>query len=538
MNKRLYGLSLLTAVLYVLATPPVDLIPLGWFCLTPLLFAFAKSNSHKEVFKAGLVSGLASSVGLYYWLIYTMTTYGGLSYPLSTLLFILLAAYLAAYWSVFTMMVRYLSAGRFPLLLVAPCVWVSLEYLRTYLFTGFPWALLGYTQYKSPYLIQIAGIFGPYAVSFILVLSSVLVYQGINSYFSKRELPLKEIGLLLLLLIIDVSYGFIKIHQYEEPSRSIVSSLVQGNIDQGIKWNKGYQDETINIYGQLSKAAVEETAKLDVLIWPETAAPFYFQSNRSLKKKIVDISGSLNIPILFGSPAYKYEGEKVKYLNSAFLIAPRSENEVETLARYDKVHLVPFGEYVPLKKILFFVNKITEGIGDFSAGDNTNPLDLKASNVTSTAFLQAAGYAPEMDPAVASFGTLICYEAIFPDLVRRFVKNGANILVNITNDAWYGRSSAPYQHLSAAVFRAVENGTYMLRAANTGVTAIINPLGYIEKSTRIFTRGFVTGKVALRERMTLYTIYGDVFTIIVSIITVLMMIYSVITAKSKKQVMK
>jgi len=188
MNKRLYGLSLLTAVLYVLATPPVDLIPLGWFCLTPLLFAFAKSNSHKEVFKAGLVSGLASSVGLYYWLIYTMTTYGGLSYPLSTLLFILLAAYLAAYWSVFTMMVRYLSAGRFPLLLVAPCVWVSLEYLRTYLFTGFPWALLGYTQYKSPYLIQIAGIFGPYAVSFILVLSSVLVYQGINSYFSKREL--------------------------------------------------------------------------------------------------------------------------------------------------------------------------------------------------------------------------------------------------------------------------------------------------------------------------------------------------------------
>lgn len=513
MNKKLIVLPLFTAVLYVLATPPVDLALLGWFCLVPLLFALTKCNSYKEVFLTGIISGLTSTVATYYWLVHTMTTFGGLSYLLSVFLFILLAGYLSLYWSLFTLTIRFLSARKLPFILIAPFVWVSLEYLRTYLFSGFPWALLGYTQYKMPYLIQVSDLLGAYGISFILVLSSAIICKGICVYLSGKVIPTKEIIMLLLLLLINISYGFINIHKYVEPSNYIVSALIQGNIEQNMKWNKNHQDETINIYGDLSKSAAENSNELDLIIWPETAAPFYFQNKSRLRKKTIDISESLNVPILFGSPAYKYEDKKARLLNSAFLIAPQPGGGVSTLARYDKVHLVPFGEYVPLKKILFFVNKITEGIGDFSAGENTTPLTIKINKKNST---------------VALLGTNICYEGIFPDLIRRFVKNGANILVNITNDAWYGRSSAPYQHLSAAVFRAVENGIYMLRAANTGVTAVINPLGQIEKSTDIFTRDYITAKVTLREKMTFYTKNGDVFAIFVSISTVVAIIYILI----------
>ncbi len=522
MNKKLFTLSVFTAILNVLATPPVDLAPLGWLCLTPLLFALTGCNSYKEAFQAGIISGIVSTVGTYYWLIYTMTTFGGLSYLLSVVLFILLAAYLSLFWSLFTLTIRFLSAAKLPFILIVPFIWVSLEYLRTYLFSGFPWALLGYTQYKIPHFIQVSNLMGPYGVSFILALSSAVICQGICRYFSKKIFPLKETIMFLFLLLLTISYGFINIREYKEPSKYILSALIQGNIEQNMKWNKDFQDKTIDIYGNLSKKAAENAKGLDILIWPETAAPFYFQNKSRLNEKIIDISDSLNIPILFGSPAYKYEGKKVRLLNSAFLIAPQPGKGVETLARYDKMHLVPFGEYVPMKKILFFVNKITEGIGDLSAGDNANPLMFRTGKTNTE---------------LVSLGTTICYEGIFPDLVRRFVKNGANILVNITNDAWYGRSSAPYQHLSAAVFRAVENGIYMLRSANTGVTAVINPLGRIEKSTRIFTRDYLTAKVSLRERTTFYTKNGDIFAILISFTTLISIIYAVIINRCKKNLM-
>jgi len=227
--------------------------------------------------------------------------------------------------------------------------------------------------------------------------------------------------------------------------------------------------------------------------------------------------GVKSTAILFGSPAYAMEGEKISYLNSAFLIAPDNSGSIGTLGRYDKHHLVPFGEYVPMKRLLFFVNKITEGIGDFSPGEGVKSLDMRVGNTLRE---------------LVSFSPLICYEGIFPDQVRRFVKGGGDVLVNVTNDAWYGRSSAPYQHLSAAVFRAAENGVYMLRAANSGISAIIDPVGRIKASTALFDETFLTGHIYLQNEKTIYSRRGDLFAIFMSIVTVTSIAVSLKTVKN------
>lgn len=513
--------SLLSALLYVLASPSANLEPLGWIALTPLIYAVDKCLLPKDAFKAGMAGGLLAYSGLCYWFIGTMVSFGGMPFVVSLFFFLFLAMYMALYWAVFAYLLKRASLQGISILITAPSIWVALEYLRTYLFTGHPWALLGYTQYKSISIIQLSDITGVYGISFILALFSATVYEFIRRYRLKNSFPLREGLLLLATLLIPLSYGSIKMSYYKEPERVLTAALIQGNIEQGLKWNKEYKEKTVDIYRTLSEKAHREAGNLDIIVWPETAVPFYYQQTGSLTRKVRAISKDLDAPILFGSPAYKFENKKVGYLNSAFLIAPTvDKRNIETIGRYDKYHLVPFGEYVPLGKYLFFMNKITAGIGDFLPGKGVMTLDMAGSG--------------SRGPHV-SYGPLICYEGIFPDLVRRFVKKGANVLVNITNDAWYGRSSAPYQHLSAIAFRSVENGIYTLRAANTGVTAIIDPLGRIEGETAIFEEGFLTGRIGLADKRTFYTTYGDVFAIALSILSFLLILYSPLSARLKRK---
>ncbi|MDT8318196.1 MAG: apolipoprotein N-acyltransferase, partial [bacterium] len=512
-------LSLLSALLYILASPPLNLEPLGWIALTPLIYAVDKCLMPKDAFKAGMAAGMLAYSGLCYWFIGTMMSFGGMSFAVSLLFFLFLAAYMALYWALFAYLLKRASLQGVSVLIAAPSLWASLEYLRTYLFTGHPWALLGYTQYKNISIIQLSDITGVYGISFILALFSAAVYEFVRRHRLKNSFPLKEAALLLAALLIPLSYGSIKISNYKEPRRVLRAALIQGNIEQGVKWNEEYKEKTVDIYRTLSEKAHDEAGGLDIIVWPETAVPFYYQQTGSLTRKVMALSKDLDTPILFGSPAYKYENRKVGYLNSAFLIAPTADKRsIETIGRYDKYHLVPFGEYVPLGKYLFFMNKITAGIGDFVPGKGVMTLDM-------------AGREPG-GPHV-SYGPLICYEGIFPDLVRRFVKKGANVLVNITNDAWYGRSSAPYQHLSAIAFRSVENGVYTLRAANTGVTAIIDPLGRIEGETEIFKEAFLTGKIGLADKRTIYTSYGDIFALTISLLSFFLIFFAPVRAGFK-----
>ncbi len=259
--------------------------------------------------------------------------------------------------------------------------------------------------------------------------------------------------------------------------------IVQGNIDQAIKWDPSYQEKTLNIYQNLTYKVAKP--KLDLVIWPETAIPFFLEANLQYKFSILGMLQKLDCYLLGGGLGYSFKEGEVKYFNSAFLISPKEG----IVGRYDKIHLVPFGEYVPLRGLLPFVEKMVEGASDFSPGKEIVTFSLPKGR----------------------FGVLICYETIFPNLVRRFVKKGADFLVNITNDAWFGNTSAPYQHASMAVFRAIENRVFIVRAANTGVSLIIEATGRISLEGGLFKPEILKGGLRKCQKTTLYTQYGDIF---------------------------
>jgi apolipoprotein N-acyltransferase len=249
--------------------------------------------------------------------------------------------------------------------------------------------------------------------------------------------------------------------------------------------------------------------KPDLIIWPETATPFFFQDAKEFQPFILDIPKKTHAFLLFGTPSYKIEKAKINHYNSAYLIS----NSGELNGRYDKIHLVPFGEYVPMQDLLFFIGSLGEGIGDFKSGREIFNFSLPQGK----------------------FGVLICFEIIFPDLCRRFVKNGANFLVTITNDAWFGRTSAPYQHFSIATFRAIENRVFIARAANTGISGFIDPNGRIVKQGGIFTEEAMNGTIRLSSEKTFYTLHGDVFAWICSGFSIVFLAYALLRKSKKAQ---
>jgi len=302
-------------------------------------------------------------------------------------------------------------------------------------------------------------------------------------------------------------YGYLKMgmidrQMIQHPPLKI--GLVQGNIDQSIKWDNSFQIKTLKIYKKLSSRVAEE--KPDLIIWPETATPFFFQDAKEYQPLVLDIPKQTNAFLLFGTPTYKIQKGRVDHYNSAYLVSPSGD----LIGKYDKIHLVPFGEYVPLQDLLFFIGSLGEGIGDFKSGKEIFNFSLPQGK----------------------FGVLICFEIIFPDLCRRFVKEGANFLVTITNDAWFGRTSAPYQHFSLATFRAVENRVFIARAANTGITGFIDPNGRIVKKGGIFTEESINGTIYLSKNKTFYTLYGDVFAWLCSAFSIFLLAYA-LSKKSK-----
>jgi apolipoprotein N-acyltransferase len=324
----------------------------------------------------------------------------------------------------------------------------------------------------------------------------------------KKVFPSREVAVTALILLGFLVYGYVKITSVDRQvsqNPSLKIGLVQGNIDQSIKWDESFQKETLKIYDRLSLKVSE--GKPDLIIWPETATPFFFQDAKEYQPFLLDIPKKTNAFLLFGTPSYKIEKGKIYHYNSAYLVSASGQlNE-----RYDKIHLVPFGEYVPMQNLLFFIGSLGEGIGDFKSGKEIFNFSLPQGK----------------------FGVLICFEIIFPDLCRRFVKDGADFLVTITNDAWFGRTSAPYQHFSMATFRAIENRVFIARAANTGISGFIDPSGRIVKQGGIFTEEAMNGTIRLSSEKTFYTLYGDVFAWICSGFSILFLTNALLQ-KSKK----
>lgn len=473
----------LSGILLALAFPRPNFSIFAWFALVPLLLACGKKKP-KEAFKIGFIGGVVAYSAILYWINIVVTTYGRLPWVVSIPIFLLLVGYLSLYMGAATYLTRRLEDAGIEPLLSFPLIWTALEFLRSFLLTGFPWASLGHSQFRVLPLVQMADITGVYGLSFLIALSNVVLYRMLKAVVAKEPLqyPTRSAFLFLGLLLLALVYGIIRLNGGSS-ERQLKVALIQGNIDQDIKWDPAYQEMTVAAYERLTREAAASGA--DLVVWPESATPFFFQEDNPLSARVKGLAKEIRSFLVFGSPAYETVNQRVRYLNSAFLVSPTGE----VLGRSDKIHLVPFGEYVPLATFLPFVSKMVQGIGDFSPGERPVPLNTGKGQM----------------------GVLVCFEGIFPGLAREYVREGSRLLVNITNDAWFGRSSAPYQHLSMIVFRAVENRVPVIRAANTGITSIIDSRGHIRGMTPIFKEAVLTGEVQLGGSGTIYGRIGDLF---------------------------
>lgn len=481
--RRDYLLAVLSGILLALSFPKPGLSICAWFAFVPLFLAIGRKDP-RTAFKIGFVCGLTAYAGILYWVNIVMTTYGKLPLVVSFCLYVLLVAYLGLYVAITAYLINRGEKKGISPLFFFPLLWVGLEFIRAFVLTGFPWAQLGHSQYRTLPLIQIADITGVYGVSFLIALTNITIYRIIRGIASKEPAayPTKSAVTLLILTALTIGYGFYRLNQDEQGDVQKVV-LVQGNIPQDVKWDPAFQEQTVSIYENLTRKACTTSGSL--VIWPESALPFYFQSEPQYAARVKALAAELKSCMVVGSPAFDKEEEKIRYLNSAFLLSPTGE----VLGRSDKMHLVPFGEYVPLQKFLPFVNKLVAGIGDFTPGTRLRPLNTGKGEL----------------------GVLICFEGIFPELARDYVRAGSRLLVNITNDAWFGKSSAPYQHLSMTVFRAVENRVPLVRAANTGISSVIDSNGHIRGMTPLFQQTFLTGEVRLGGGRSIYNSYGDFF---------------------------
>ena len=484
MKIRNNALSIFSGILLILVFPQWNIKELAWFSLVPLLFAVRDKGTYQG-FLLGSLAGFVFNLGLVYWVTVSMTTYGKLPMVLAVLVLSLLALYLSLFISVPVCCSCYVEQKQgIDSTITLPFFWIASEYARSWFLTGFPWENFGYSQYQILPIIQMADITGVYGISFLLVMVNGAGFSLLDSLFVKKAVPFRKIAVAGMLLAASLGYGWMRLTDSEqERGASVKAALVQGNISQDVKWDPAFLDETMKIYSRLTLDTVSQ--KPDLVIWPEAATPFNFQMEKTYQALVASVMGTTGAYLLLGSPAWERTAEGIEYFNSAFLVSPDGKIQ----GRYDKMHLVPYGEYVPLKQFFPFIEKMVVGIGDFSSGKEAKILHFPGG----------------------SFGTLICYEIIFPDLVRRFAKNGASFLVNITNDAWFGRTSAPYQHLSMAVLRAVENRRSIARAANTGISAFIDANGSIVQQTSLFTPASITGIIYKKAEKTFYTNYGDLF---------------------------
>ena len=503
MKTKDWILCIFSAILLILSFPKFNLWILAWFAFVPLFFALR----NKSKFKAFLLSyftGVIFWLGTIYWLVHV--TFVGL---------VSLVLYLALYFGVFGLIItrqplpvtRHLPFAIHHSLIFIPSVWVLLEYLRSHLFTGFGWGLLGYSQYLNLPVIQIADITGAWGISFLVMMVNVFLYKVMGYRLKVKG---KDYLLAILFLVVSLFYGYYRLYlsPFTFHLSPIKISVIQGNIPQSIKWLDYAKEQIFERYLSLTSEALSDNP--DVIIWPEAALPGVLNQDGHLKEKLKAFVGECGVPLLAGA----VYSDKSAYYNSAILISGNGE----IAKRYDKLHLVPFGEYVPVKDIFGFLETVVP-IGDFVPGKEYTVFSLATRGATQDARRTAQD--------ARRFSVLICFEDIFPQISRGFVKKGADFLVNITNDAWFGDTSSPYQHLQASVFRAVENGVYLVRAANTGISGFISPYGEVrtlvdeDTGSQTFISGYKTYDIALSRRQnTFYTEWGDWFVLVCLIIAI------------------
>jgi apolipoprotein N-acyltransferase len=449
-----------------------------------LLVALAGASGTRHAFLLGLTTGLVYFTGTLYWITLVMAVYGGLPRWIAASLNGALIAYLALFPALFAVVMRRaVAAFGARALAAAPLVWVATELGRTYILTGFPWVLVGYSQAAVLPIAQLASLFGVYGVSALVVAVSAAAANVVVAEAGERLRPAVVVAGLLL---IAGAWGSRRVEaaEWTRAGEPIRVGLVQGNVDQGQKWDPARATFIFSNYLAMTRQAAQRGARF--VLWPESSTPFYFEEprDRAEADQLRALARQARVTILIGSDQIE-QGVPPKYFNSAFLV----REDGSTGGVYRKMHLVPFGEYVPFKRVLFFAAPLVEAVSDFSEGDRPVLLPVGGHLVS----------------------TSICYEIVYPNLVRQFVTGGSELLTTITNDAWFGSTSAPYQHFAQASMRAIEEGRYLVRSANTGISGIVDPYGRVVEQTHIYQPAVVVGEARFLRAITVYTRIGDVF---------------------------
>jgi apolipoprotein N-acyltransferase len=453
--------------------------------LAPLLIAVPGTTGWRAA-RLGYVTGAVSAVGLLYWTALVVVQYGGLALPVGVLVMVALCLAFSLFpalfgWALGRVSAAFGIAGLF----AAPFLWVGTEVLRARTFFEFPWCLLGYSQQGLPEMIQVAPLTAVYGVSFLIVLVSALVAFAAREIRQER----RRLAAAGAALVVCATWGYGRWAMGQpvaETGRTRVG-LVQGGIRQEDKWVPENAWQNVGRHLELTEEAASRGARL--VVWPESAVPFLFDEDAALATLLRETVRRRGLYLYFGNDDREGAPGADRIYVGAKLLAP----DGRLVARYRKMHLVPFGEYVPLQPVFTlggrYAAKLVEEVSDFTPGDQPTTGVVDGHRI----------------------GGFICYEAIFPALVRRFTAGGAELLVNVTNDAWYGTTSAPYQHLAMAAFRAAENRRYLVRAANTGISAVVDPWGRVIEATKLFDTTVLVRDVPFTSGLTFYARHGDVF---------------------------
>ena len=483
-----FALALLSGALLALSFPKFGHSAFAWIALAPLLVAVSyRATRSRRAFALGLTTGAVYFSGTLYWLVETMTTFGGLGTPVAVFAAAMLIAYLSLYPALFALVqARAVRAFGRRALLLAPAFWIASEMGRTYVLDGFPWELLGYSQASVLPIAQIASIVGVYGLSGLVALVSAAAAYAAVERSSRRWHAAIAVGLVLIGIA-----GWGTWRMARSPLRSAGSpvrvAVLQGNILQDQKWDPAFRDPIMQRYINMTREAIARNAQF--ILWPESATPLPYEQDLARGEAIRRLAREANVTILVGTdqvePVKPVAQEKPseRLYNAAYLIQP----DGATAAIYRKIHLVPFGEYVPFSRLLYFVGPIVEAVSAFTPG-------------TDAVLLPVRGH-------VAS--TAICYEVIYSSLMRSFVTGGSELLTTITNDAWYGWSSAAFQHWQQASLRSIEQGRYLARAANTGISGFVDPYGRVLQSSNMFQSAVMVEDLRFIKERTIYSRIGD-----------------------------
>ena len=465
--------------------------PLLIICLIPLFFWIADSATPGKAAARGLAAGIVIHLLQLYWIVSVLSKFGGVSFFVAVPALFLLTVYMGVYSGLLAVGFHILLKRTWFLffLVGVPSLWVGLDWLRSWLFGGFPWMDIGYGMWKVPGLIQAADLFGHHGYTFLVVLVNCMLFILFSGRFAgnRKYIGVVSTGVLVCLVAVYCVYRQDAVSERMGGAEKAEIGIVQGNVEQGKKWSPEERAKTVKKYLDLSSGLTEGKKIPDVILWPETAMPFYPHISIQFSP-VRDFVKHYRLAVLTGAPWYEvldWEKKRFLYYNSAVLLS--SSGEFDGL--YHKSHLVPYGEYVPLKKYMPFISPLVEAVGDFTPGRVEDPLVVNQIRM----------------------GVLICYESIFGTIGRDWVRAGANVLVNLTNDAWYGKSSAPYQSWAMTVFRAVETRRSLVRSANTGISGMVDPTGRVIVSSNLFVPWSAAVEVPLMDTTTFFVRGGWLF---------------------------